>query len=390
MQFIDGQTLADIVAAIQQEVAIDPCSRTGPDAPAATGSNRSPGNAPLSADAADSLSAGPGAATTAEHFAPAKELLDQHCLRRSTYYRSVARIGIEAALALEHAHQLGVIHRDIKPGNLMLDRHGRLWLTDFGLARLGSEVGKTMTGDFAGTLCYMSPEQALARRGLLDQRTDIYSLGVTLYELATLKPAFASLDRAESLRQIAFDEPLLPRRLDRSIPVDLETILVKAMAKEPAGRYQTAQDIADDLQRFLADQPVAASRPGSWQRTANWCRRHRSVVTATLAVAIIGLTFSVWFFWRGQTRAEHLLRAAEMLQRKYEQEARRAEQEARRAELEARRAEQAARKAEMQTELTRHIVDEMYEQHQRWFRMEPLGRSGPITIPRHSGASDPP
>src|SRR5262249_4358721 len=149
----------------------------------------------------------PHAATSPEQDTPAGELLKQYGLERRAYYRTVARIGIEAALALEHAHQTGVIHRDIKPGNLMLDRAGHLWLTDFGLARLASEVGPTVTGDFVGTLRYMSPEQALGRRDLLDQRTDVYSLGVTLYELATLRPAFPGVDRPGSLRQIAHDDP---------------------------------------------------------------------------------------------------------------------------------------------------------------------------------------
>jgi serine/threonine protein kinase len=343
MQFIEGQTLAAVVAAMRDKVALDQCSRTGADAPTTTVTHENPDHAPPSVDDADTPYPSPCAATTPEHHAPAVGLLNQYCLRRSAYYRTVARIGIEAALALEHAHQLGVIHRDIKPGNLMLDHSGHLWVTDFGLARLASEVGPTVTGDFIGTLRYMSPEQALARRGLLDQRTDVYSLGVTLYELATLKPAVTGADRAESFRQIAFEEPTLPRRLDRTIPVDLETILLKAMTKEPGGRYQTAQDLADDLNRFLEDQPVGARRPGPLQKAAKWCRRHRAAVTTTLAVAIIGLAFSAWFSWRGQLEAERLRE----------------------------KQEQAARKAEMRTELARKALDQMYEQSQRWFRSEP-------------------
>jgi serine/threonine protein kinase len=341
MQFIDGQTLAAVVAAMRDRVAHDQHSGTGADGPSATVTHKSPVDTPPSA-ALDTPYPGPCAATTPEH-APAGELLNQYCMQRRTYFRTVARIGIEAALALEHAHQLGVVHRDIKPGNLMLDRAGHLWVTDFGLARLASEVGPTMTGDFVGTLSYMSPEQALARRGLIDQRTDIYSLGVTLYELATLKPAFPGVERAESFRQIIFHEPTPPRRLDPNVPVDLETILQKAMNKEPAGRYQTAQDLADDLERFLEDQPVGARRPGPLQRTAKWCRRHRSVVTATVAMAIIGLAFSASFFWRGQVNAES------------------AQQ----------REEQAKHKAQTETERIRRVVDQMYEQHLRWYCSEP-------------------
>ena len=143
----------------------------------------------------------------------------------------------------------------------MLDVQGNLWVTDFGLARLQDDAGLTITGDLLGTLRYMSPEQALAKRGYLDHRTDIYSLGATLYELVTLRPAIDGQDRQEVLRKIAQDEPTPPRRLNPSIPRELETILLKAMNKEPESRYATAQELADDLRRFLEDKPIKAKRP---------------------------------------------------------------------------------------------------------------------------------
>src|SRR5205807_3336350 len=141
-----------------------------------------------------------------------------------------------------------------------------------------SQAGLTMTGDLVGTLRYMSPEQALAKRVIVDHRTDVYSLGATLYELLALEPAFSGHDRQELLRQIAFEEPKPPRRLNRAIPIGLETILLKAMAKEPSGRYATAQEMADDLRRFLADEPVLARRPTFLQKAAKWSRRHRALV----------------------------------------------------------------------------------------------------------------
>ncbi len=156
---------------------------------------------------------------------------------RGSFARDVARLARQAAEALEHAHANDVLHRDIKPSNLMIDDHGQLWITDFGLARVRGGLDLTQTGDALGTPRYMSPEQALGRRAPLDGRTDIYSLGVTIYELLTLRPAFSGDDRLEVLRQIAQDEPMPPRKLDPTIPVDLETIVLKAMAKSPADRY---------------------------------------------------------------------------------------------------------------------------------------------------------
>src|SRR5262249_22682886 len=144
---------------------------------------------------------------------------------------------------------------------------------------------------------YMSPEQALGKRGLVDHRTDIYSLGVTLYELATLEPLFPGTDRQELLKQIAFDEPRPPRRINPAIPVDLETIVLKAIAKNPADRYLSAQDLADDLQRFLDEKPIQARRPSFVEKAGTWLRRHKAVVgsaVSLLVLAIAGLvTFSV-------------------------------------------------------------------------------------------------
>src|SRR5262249_8162914 len=150
--------------------------------------------------------------------------------RGRAYCRSVAELGVAAAAALEDAHGLGVVHRDVKPANLMLDGQGHLWVTDFGLAPLQSQAGATMAGGLVGTVRYMSPEQALGQRGLVDHRTDVYALGVTLYELLTLDPAFPGSDRQDLLRRIAQEEPLPPRRLNRAVPRELETIVLKAMA----------------------------------------------------------------------------------------------------------------------------------------------------------------
>ena len=210
------------------------------------------------------------------------------------FCRAVARLGIQAAEALDHAHESGIVHRDVKPPNLIVDDRGHLWVTDFGLASTRSDAGLTMTGDIVGTLRYMSPEQTRAQRVGVDHRTDIYSLGATLYELHTLERAFPGDDPAAIMRAIAAREPPRPRSLNAAIPRELETILLKAMAKGAPDRYATAQDLADDLRRFLEDRPIRARRPSLSRRAMQWGRRHRAVVRATglvMLLAFIGLSF---------------------------------------------------------------------------------------------------
>jgi WD40 repeat protein/serine/threonine protein kinase len=233
----------------------------------------------------------------------------------TVFVRTAAALAVQAAEALDHAHQLGVVHRDIKPGNLMVDVRGNLWVTDFGLAHLKNETAAlTSPGDLLGTLRYMSPEQALAKRVPLDHRTDIYSLGVTLYELLTLEPAFDGRDQQELLRQIATEEPCPPRRRNRSIPPELETVVLKAIAKEPAERYATAQELADDLRRFLEDRPVLARRPTLWQCLAKCARRHRGVVWAGIVLLValaIASTISVLLIAQQRDLAEARRREAD-------------------------------------------------------------------------------
>ncbi len=209
-----------------------------------------------------------------------------------------------------------VIHRDIKPANLLVDQQGNIWITDFGLAQFHAEVGLTRTGDMMGTLRYMSPEQAIGNRVVLDHRTDIYSLGVTLYELLTLEPVFAGSDRADLLRRIIEDEPRSMQAIEPSIPVELETIVLKALAKAPTERYATAQELADDLQRFLNDEPIRARRPTPLERMTKWARRHRGIVISAvllLATATAGLAASTILIYQqeAETKASYQREAAE-------------------------------------------------------------------------------
>src|SRR5262249_12389741 len=236
-----------------------------------------------------------------------------HTTRSPRFFRMAASVARQAAEALAYAHQMGIIHRDIKPANLLLDPRGELWIADFGLAQIQSNAGMTMTGELLGTLRYVSPEQAMAKRGLVDHRTDIYSLAATLYELVTLAPVFDGKDRHALLHQIGFEEPLPPRTIERAIPVELETILLKALSKSPADRYSTAQEFADDLQCFLEDKPIHARRPTLVERLRKWSRRHPSVVAAgflLLLVIICGLAWNSWTVAQEQAKTETALKKA--------------------------------------------------------------------------------
>ena len=203
-------------------------------------------------------------------------------------YQAAARIAAQVADALDYAHEAGVIHRDIKPANLLLDTRGSVWVTDFGLAHIVADVSITQTGDLVGTLRYMSPEQAAGHRVPSDHRTDIYSLGATLYELLTLRPIFPGQDRPKLLHQIVHEEPLLLQQIDRRIPLDLETIVLKAIVKNPAERYNTAGEMAADLRRFLEERPILARRPTLIDQTRKWIRRHPAFVRATLVLFLCG------------------------------------------------------------------------------------------------------
>ena len=219
---------------------------------------------------------------------PAENLSLMRTAKRSAFFRTAVKLGLQAAEALDYAHHQGVVHRDVKPENLLLDAKGNLWVTDFGLAQFYEEDSNlTRTGDLLGTLRYMSPEQASGRAAVLDQRTDVYSLGLTIYELLTLERAIPGESREQLLRQITILEPKSPRSIDKSIPTELETILSKATAKEPSERYQTARALADDLRRFLLDEPIHARPPTLWDKSVKWTRRHKSLAASALAMLLV-------------------------------------------------------------------------------------------------------
>ena len=186
----------------------------------------------------------------------------------------MARIGVQVADALAYAHAQGILHRDIKPSNLLLDTRGTVWVTDFGLAKADDQQNLTHTGDILGTLRYMPPE---AFGGKADGRGDVYALGLTLYELLAFRPAFDEKERGRLIKQVTGEAPPPLRKLNPEVPRDLETIVQKAIEREPAHRYATAAELADDLQRFVDDEPIRARRTSYAERLARWGRRNPAV-----------------------------------------------------------------------------------------------------------------
>jgi serine/threonine protein kinase len=271
MKFIDGQSLAALIHQQRENLT------------------RSDSHASGGVQTSDSISVKESLVRTTKKAAAQAERAPFNMAA----FRRVAEWGIQAAEALEYAHDLGIVHRDIKPANLIIDGRGKLWVTDFGLARTATDAGLTMTGDLLGTLRYMSPEQALAKHGLVDHRTDLYALSATLYELLTLRPAVDGQDREELLRNIAFADTVPPRRLTSAIPVDLETIILKGLGKEPGERYATANHLATDLRRFLSHEPILAKRPTWPSLLVKWSRRHQSVVGTAIVVLFLMLMGSL-------------------------------------------------------------------------------------------------
>ncbi len=299
MQFIRGHGLDTVLQEVKR-------LRNEPDAPATASA---PADQHLSTTLAHGLRTGrfpvdeverersTGAVVEQAHRGPApapaattslsapwgdrSELSDQP---EAKYVRSVARIGVQVAEALEYAHQQGVLHRDIKPSNLLLDADGEVWVTDFGLAKAQGSDELTRTGDIVGTLRYLAPERF---DGWSDPRSDVYALGATLYELLALRPAFDESDRVKLIDRVLHESAMPLRQVNRQVPRDLETVVLKALAKEPGERYATAGQMADDLRRFVAGRPILARRSSAIERSWSWSKRNPAVAALLALVALL-------------------------------------------------------------------------------------------------------
>lgn len=316
MQFVDGQPL---------DRAIDELRRSRSTSRSAAGvSTTADCGLPVDGDHTEGCAASSSPqqlAVSHAHDSDAgiESLATQYSASERGYFRTIAQLAIQAAEALHCAHEFGIVHRDVKPSNLLLDTEGKLWVADFGLARFRFDKQLTQSGDFVGTIRYMSPEQASGESHLVDHRTDIYSLGVTLYELLALKHPVSARQPAAILLHLERENPYRLRLWNANIPGDLENIVQKAMSKSRDDRYSTARDFADDLRRFLEGKPTIAKRPTATDRATKWMRRHKVAATfvAALMVAVLGLLTSTGMLAHQKRETERALANANRNFRQY-------------------------------------------------------------------------
>jgi hypothetical protein len=299
---------------------------------------------------------------------------------------------VKVAEAVAYAHQCGVIHRDLKPANILIDAHGSPRVTDFGLAKnVQGDSGLTGSGQIMGTPSYMPPEQAGGKRGAVGPAADVYALGATLYCMVTSRPPFQAATVVETVQMVVSEEPVPPRRLNVSVPRDLETIILKCLEKEPKRRYGSAAALAEDLQRFFDGEPIVARPVSAFERALKWARRRPAIATLLALIGVgwllpsplagegpaiaallglvalvmaVGLAGVIWQ-WRQAVQALHVA----------EQEMQRAQDQAKLAELrwveaEARRheAERACAEAETRRHQAERARTEEMQQKERAIR----------------------
>ena len=312
MELVDGPSLDQVIRHIRENGDAKPTTEEGES----TADHDSAKQLPEWVDETIALHGKRDGPSTPSVTSTPSSLSGSTSATGTKYFDTIATMMADVADALGHAHEQGVIHRDIKPSNLLLGRDGRLSINDFGLARILEQPGMTMSGEFVGTPRYMSPEQITAGRAPLDHRTDIYSLGATLYELLTLEPPFPGKSRDEVIAQILHKEPRMPRRLNRHIPPDLETICLKALDRDPDRRYQLAGGMADDLRAYVNRFAISAKRTGRFGRAWKCIRRHPAVSASVLLVVLVS-ALAGWFGY-----AHHIdsVRLAEMAREKEQQQ----------------------------------------------------------------------
>ena len=306
MQFIQGQSLEEVVTEIRRLRAgkAEPVGGADRSAAETTGevarslltgdfSSAPRASADKGEDAGSRIEQGQGQCPEPDPRSsppPPQSHSELSGQSETQYFRSIARLGVQVADALDYAHRQGILHRDIKPSNLLLDTQGTVWITDFGLAKAEDTQELTQTGDIVGTLRFMAPERL---EGRSDPRSDVYGLGITLYELLTLRRAFEDSNRARLIQRVEHEQPPRPRQLDPLLPRDLETIVLKAIAKEPAERYATAGEMAEDLRRFVGDRPIRARRTPWLERLRQWRRRNPVVAALSVGLALMALVVTV-------------------------------------------------------------------------------------------------
>jgi WD40 repeat protein/predicted Ser/Thr protein kinase len=401
MQFIQGQGLDQVVAELQRfrcEKQAAPAGTVAAPGPAGDGASRGPASAAALAlltgqyfpDRAEVPAEGPSSASGGREppgdspnqgaHAPRSPLSGSSVHLPGSaeasassssgwpFWQGVARVGIQVAEALAYANNQGTLHRDIKPSNLLLDTQGTVWVTDFGLAKTTTDPDNlTHTGDIVGTVRYLAPERL---QGRADARSDLYALGLTLYELLTLRPAFDATDRNQLMAQVTEAEPPGPRQVNPEIPRDLETVVLKALARDPAHRYQTAAELAEDLKRFVAGEPIRARRVSAWQRVVLWAKRRPAaaalvlvsgVAVLSLVAASTGALYNAWLqeALRDTAQAKEeaeLAQQAEAQAKQKAQQAQQAESQARAKAEEALRAEAQARQQAERNKYLQHLA----------------------------------
>jgi serine/threonine-protein kinase len=245
----------------------------------------------------------------------AGETLADRLKRGRLEIEEAARLSLEIARAVEYLHGQSVLHRDLKPSNILIDESGTPYVMDFGLARIfgTDESQQTKTGAILGTPSYMAPEQAAGRVKEIGPRTDVYSLGAILYEMLTGVPPFKEENPLDTIVKVLETEPPLPRRLRADIPRSLERICLKSLEKEPEKRYRSSDELADDLQRFLAGESVHASSPNLWRRGHRWARRFPAAACRLAGITAAASIFQIRYLFAGVEDVSHHIEVMTLL-----------------------------------------------------------------------------